>query len=58
MKDWKFEAEHKKLEENRISHILTWLDPKTGLEVTWKGLEYTDFESIEWTVYLKNTGKG
>jgi len=55
LKDWKFGAEHKKLDENRISHVLTWLDPQTGLEVCWKGIEFTDFESIEWTTYLRNT---
>ena len=56
LKDWQFEAEHKKLDENRISHELAWLDPQTGLEVCWKGLEFTDFESIEWTIYIRNTG--
>jgi alpha-galactosidase len=56
LRDWKFEAEHKKLGENRISHVLTWLDPQTCLEVRWEGLEFTDFESIEWTIYLRNTG--
>jgi alpha-galactosidase len=56
LKDWQFEAEHKKLDENRISHELTWLDPRTGLEVCWKGLEFTDFESIEWTIYIRNMG--
>jgi alpha-galactosidase len=56
LKNWKFNAAHKQIDENRISHLLTWLDPKTGLEVSWQGLEYTDFESIEWTIYLQNTG--
>jgi alpha-galactosidase len=55
LKDWRFEAEQKKLDEDRISHVLTWLDPQTGLEVLWKALEYTDSESIEWTIYLRNT---
>jgi len=56
LKNWKFNTEHKQIDENRISHLLTWLDPNTGLEVSWQGLEYTDFESIEWTIYLQNTG--
>ena len=56
LKNWKFRAEHRRLDENRFAHVLTWLDPQTGLEVCWDGLEFTDFESIEWTVYLKNTG--
>ncbi|MBE0535992.1 MAG: alpha-galactosidase [Phycisphaerae bacterium] len=56
LKDWKFSAEHKPLDAHRTSHVLTWTDPQTGLEVRWAGLEFADFESIEWTVYLKNTG--
>jgi len=52
----KFSADHKKLDQNRISHHLVWTDPKTGLQVNWEGLEYSDFNTMEWTVYLTNTG--
>jgi alpha-galactosidase len=37
-------------------HTLTWTDPKTGLEVRCRALEYSDFPTVEWTLYLKNTG--
>ena len=57
LKNWKFTADHKKLDENRVAHVLTWTDPKTGLEIRFDGLEFTDFESVEWTVYLTNKGK-
>jgi len=57
LKDWKFDSEHKKLDKNRTAHILTWQDPKTGLQIMWNGLEYNDYESIEWTIYLTNNGK-
>jgi alpha-galactosidase len=57
LKGWKFDVEHKRVDANRIAHNLTWLDPDTGLQVLWEGLEYTDFESIEWTIYLTNTGE-
>jgi alpha-galactosidase len=53
---WKFNSEHQKLDPNRTSHVLTWQDPRTGLHVRWEGLEYHDFESIEWTIYLTNQG--
>ena len=56
LNSWKFASEHKKLDPNRTSHVLTWQDPNTGLHVRWDGLEYHDFESIEWTVYLTNQG--
>lgn len=54
LNDWHFDAQHKQLDQNRIAHVLTWRDPRTQLEVRWDGLEYTDFESIEWTIYLTN----
>ncbi|MDO8303399.1 MAG: alpha-galactosidase [Sedimentisphaerales bacterium] len=57
LKSWKFDSEHKNLDNNRIAHNLTWQDPQTGLQIRWAGLEYTDFKSIEWTIYLTNTGK-
>ena len=56
LNDWTFKEEHKPLDDNRVSHQLTWLDSETGLEVCWKGLEFTDYESVEWTIYLRNTG--
>ncbi|HEY3414067.1 MAG TPA: NPCBM/NEW2 domain-containing protein [Armatimonadota bacterium] len=34
-----------------------WIDPATGLEVSWEMTEYTDFPIVEWTVYLWNSGK-
>ena len=57
LKNWTFTEDHTKLDENRVAHVLTWTDPKTGLEVRFDGLEFTDFESVEWTVYLTNKGK-
>jgi len=57
LKNWKFDAEHKNIDKDRIAHNLTWRDTDTGLEVRWEGVEYTDFESIEWTIYLTNSGK-
>ncbi len=56
LKSWKFNAEHKKGQQGRVTHSLTWTDPKTSLEVRWEGVEYSDFNTLEWTVYLTNTG--
>lgn len=36
---------------------LTWTDAATGLRVRCVAVEYADFPVVEWTVYLKNTGK-
>jgi alpha-galactosidase len=57
LKTWKLEAQHDKIDEYRTRHRLAWRDTDTGLEVRWEGLEFTDFESIEWTIYLTNTGE-
>ncbi|MBP6962846.1 MAG: alpha-galactosidase [Armatimonadetes bacterium] len=54
-KAWKCERASKKLDANRIQHTLTYAEPK-GLQVRCVGIEYTDFPTVEWTVYLKNTG--
>jgi len=56
LKNWQFESEHSKIDGRRVRHQLSWRDRDTGLEIRWEGLEFTDFESIEWTVYLTNTG--
>lgn len=48
-------AESTVLDGQRTATTLTWKDPETGLEIRWAGLEYRDFNTVEWTVYLKNT---
>jgi alpha-galactosidase len=54
---WNKKVESKKLDEARTQSIVTWTDPKTGLEVRRVAVEYSDFPTVEWTVYFKNTGK-
>ncbi len=55
--EWKFERQSKKLDANRTQWTLTWTDPKTMLEVRCVAVEYSDFPTVEWTIYFKNTGK-
>ncbi len=57
LKTWAFSITHNKLDANRTSHTLVWHNPDSGLELRWEVLEYSDFKTIEWTVYLKNTGE-
>ncbi|MCB9784360.1 MAG: hypothetical protein H6751_15465 [Candidatus Omnitrophica bacterium] len=57
VKDWKVTTENQSLDGNRFSSTVTYSDPKTGLEVRWEGVEYRDYETIEWTVFLKNHGE-
>ena len=53
---WKLKRATENLDDRRIERTLIYTDPKTGLMVRCVGIEYTDFPTVEWTVYLKNTG--
>jgi alpha-galactosidase len=57
LKTWTKNVESKKLDDVRTQYTLTWNDSKTGLEVRCVAVDYSDFPTVEWTVYLKNTGK-
>jgi alpha-galactosidase len=49
-------VERNKIDKNRTQQTITWSDPKTGLQVKCIVVEYSDYPTLEWTVYLKNTG--
>jgi alpha-galactosidase len=57
LKTWTKKSESKPLDEFRTQCVLTWSEPKTGLEVRCVAVDYSDFPTVEWTVYLKNSGK-
>ena len=54
---WPVKREARQLDPTRKQHTFVWSDPKTGLQVRCVAVEYADHPAIEWTVYLKNTGK-
>ncbi len=53
---WKLERSSRTIDRDRLERTLTYTDPKTGLEVRCVGVEYMDFPTVEWTVYLRNRG--
>ncbi len=53
---WKFERSVRRLRAQRTQYVLTYTDPKTGLQVRTVAVAYHDFPTVEWTVYFKNTG--
>lgn len=55
--DWHFTETTRKLDKNRTQRIQTYTDPATGLRARVVLVEYSDFPTVEWTVYLRNTGK-
>lgn len=54
--EWKRDYKSEKLDSNRTEHLRIYADSKTGLELRCVAIEYLDFPTVEWTVYLKNTG--
>ena len=57
LRDWKRTDATHELEAQRRERTHTWMDAATGLQVRLVATEYADFPVVEWTVWLKNTGK-
>jgi alpha-galactosidase len=57
LKVWQKKIETNQLDGGRTEHIVIWTDPKTGLLVRVKALEFANSPVVEWTAYLKNEGK-
>ncbi len=55
LKTWPLQRATQSLDATRQEHRLTWTDPKTGLQVRCVAVEYLDFPTVEWTLFLKNT---
>jgi alpha-galactosidase len=53
---WPLERSSRDLGQSQTERILTWTDPKTGLQVRCVAIEYHDFPTVEWTLHFKNTG--
>jgi len=53
---WTRSQKTKKLDRDRTQYIITYTDPKTGLEITLDGIAYSDFPAVEWVLCFKNTG--
>lgn len=53
---WKCDYAETILDSNRTQKTVTYTDPDTGLEVRCVAVEYSDFPTVEWTVYFKNNG--
>ncbi len=53
---WNRQVRQNKLDDQRTEHVLSWTDPRTGLVVHCRAIEYHDFPTVEWTLSFKNTG--
>lgn len=57
LKKWDRKQSSRKLDDRRTEHTLTFTDAQSGLVARCVAVEYGDFPTVEWTVYLKNAGK-
>ncbi len=56
MKTWQVTRSSKRIGGTRRQQTITYLDPATRLEVKLVSVAYSDFPTVEWTVYFRNTG--
>ena len=56
LKGWQAEHSSQKLDAQHTQHTVVYADPATGLQVRSVAIEYGDFPTVEWTLYVKNTG--
>ena len=54
---WPRKEETAPAEAGRTRRTITWTDPATGLEVRCAIVQYTDFPTIEWTLWFRNTSQ-
>ena len=45
-----------KLDGERTEHVVTWTDPKTGLQLRVAAVEFSHSPVVEWTAFFKNSG--
>jgi alpha-galactosidase len=57
LKAWPKKTGTRQLDSVRTEHIVTWTDPKSGLQVRLEALEFAGSRVVEWTAYFKNEGK-
>jgi alpha-galactosidase len=57
LKAWPKKIETKQLDGDRTEHIVSWTDPKTGLQVRVNALEFANSPVVEWTAHFKNESK-
>jgi alpha-galactosidase len=57
LKAWAKKVETKQLDSVRTEYIVSWTDPKTGLQFRVVALEFANSPVVEWTGYFKNDGK-
>ena len=53
---WNVTRSDRALDVQRQERVVTYTDPKTGLQLRCVAVSYRDFPTVEWTLHFKNTG--
>jgi alpha-galactosidase len=53
---WPREIESGRIDDRRTTRTLTYRDPESGVCLRCEVVEYADFPTVEWTLYLRNDG--
>jgi alpha-galactosidase len=53
---WAVKRSSGRIDAGRTRRVVVYSDPTTKLEVRCEAIEYADFPTVEWTVYLANRG--
>ena len=56
LSNWRLHRTSRALDDARIEHRVTYTDTETGLVACCVAVEYRDFPTVEWVLYLENTG--
>jgi alpha-galactosidase len=57
LRDWPKKTETRQLDGARTEHVVTWTDPKSGLQFRVDALQFANSAVVEWTAYFRNDGK-
>ncbi|MBN2022871.1 MAG: alpha-galactosidase [Pirellulales bacterium] len=55
--NWEVRRASRAIDDHKTERTIEYRDPATDLQVRAVAVEYTDFPTVEWTLYFKNTGE-
>ncbi len=56
LSNWTRQQQTSNPDVNSTMVITTWVDPVSGLKVTFEKITYSDFTAVDWLLYFENTG--
>jgi alpha-galactosidase len=53
---WTIQKQSSTPDADSVMVATTWIDPASGLKVTFEKITYSDFTAVDWLLYFENTG--